>query len=99
MKVSSKIKKLSRINPFSFDNKKPKKVIQNKSFNSRNKNIKMNNKIILDNYDSKFNKTITEFSKEEFLKPEIITQKNTIIKSNLNNDIIKYLEKELHSMN
>ena len=99
MKVSSKIKKLSRINPFSFDNKKPKKMIQNKSFNSRNKNIKMNNKIILDNYDSKFNKTITEFSKEEFLKPEIITQKNTIIESNLNNDIIKYLEKELHSMN
>ena len=89
MKVSSNKKKLTKINPFSFDNKKPKRLTQTK-----NKDIK-NIKILYD-YNTKLNKTITEFRKVNLLKPELTVQKPNIVSQDSNSDIIKYLEKELN---
>ena len=106
MKVSTKIKKLSRINPFSLDNKIPKKLKENNSKNknqslntskqnnnSKNRNMNLKNIQIFENNNSEFNKTITEFKKINSFKPEIMFKKTN------NNDIIKFLDNELKAIN
>ena len=106
MKVPTKIKKLSRINPFSFDNKIPKKSKENNSKNKNNslntskqnnnskkRNMNLKNIKIFENYNSEFNKTITEFRKINSFKPEIMQIKPH------NNYIIKFLDNELKSIN
>jgi hypothetical protein len=117
MKVSEKIKKLSKINPFSFDNKKPKKNEQikmntkdqslniSKQYNNsqnKNNNININNMRIIENYNSKLNKTLTEFRKVNLFKPEIISKKPIVLlpknSNNNSNNIVQFLEKELNSI-
>ena len=118
MKVSEKIKKLSKINPFSFDNKKPKKNEQikmntkdqslniSKQYNNsqnKNNNTNKNNMRIIENYNSKLNKTLTEFRKVNLFKPEIISKKPIVLlpknSNNNGNNIVQFLEKELNSIN
>ena len=88
MKLSTEIKNFRKIEPFSFDNKKPKK--QNLFFNLKMRNINAKNN---NNNNSKLNKTVNEFQK-------IKNQKNIMLTNNsCNDDSIKILEKELCSIN